>query len=186
MTAYGFRDQQGNAYNTGGDTLEEAIQNAIRSYPELSRPGAGTFLIQNNETNEYISKNFNPINYSEAINSGSNYTEAFSQANSRTDPAFVDTPAMSQILSDPEPVAEETTGSGPTPGIEIVGAVEGNPSIEYTQMPNGQLSYDLFSESGQLQQSGTTTQEAADSGLFGADTSNNYDVSYSEPELLRG
>ena len=67
-----------------------------------------------------------------------------------------------------------------------MGAVEGNPSIEYTQMPNGQLSYDLFSESGQLQQSGTTTQEAADSGLFGADTSNNYDVSYSEPEPIAG
>ena len=54
-------------------------------------------------------------------------------------------------------------------------------NIEYQQLPNGELSYKLFSESGQLQQSGTTTQEAADSGLFGADTSDNYNVSYAEP-----
>jgi len=54
-------------------------------------------------------------------------------------------------------------------------------NIEYQQLPNGELSYSIFSESGQLQQSGTTTQEAADSGLFGADTSDNYNVSYAEP-----
>jgi len=54
-------------------------------------------------------------------------------------------------------------------------------NIEYQQLPNGELSYKLFSESGQLQQSGTTTQEAADSGLFGADTSDNYNVSYLDP-----
>mgnify|MGYP003642563059 CR=1 FL=1 len=59
-------------------------------------------------------------------------------------------------------------------------------SIEYTQMPDGQLSYKLFSESGDLQQSGTTTREAADSGLFGADTSDNYNVSYTEPEPIAG
>jgi len=54
-------------------------------------------------------------------------------------------------------------------------------NIEYQQLPNGELSYKLFSESGQLQQSGTTTQEAADSGLFGANTSDNYNVSYLDP-----
>jgi len=54
-------------------------------------------------------------------------------------------------------------------------------NIEYQQLPNGELSYKLFSESGQLQQSGTTTQEYADAGLFGANTSDNYTVSYAEP-----
>ena len=52
MASYGFVDKQGNAFNTGGATLEEAIQNAIQSYPALST--GGTFRIDNNDTNEKI------------------------------------------------------------------------------------------------------------------------------------
>ena len=48
MASYGFVDKQGNAFNTGGATLEEAIQNAIQSYPALS--AGGTFRIDNNDT----------------------------------------------------------------------------------------------------------------------------------------
>ena len=100
MASYGFVDKKFNSYNTGGATLEEAIQNAIQSYPALS--AGGTFRIDNNDTNEKITYDFNPLNYQKGMSSGVGHASAFSQA---TIPAPAPAP-VSQPMAPPQQVAQ--------------------------------------------------------------------------------
>jgi hypothetical protein len=101
MASYGFVDERGNAYNTGGATLEEAIQNAMSSYPQLS--AGGTFRIDNNSTNEKLTYSFNPLAYQEAIGSGLNYSDAFAQSNL---PPAAPTPAA-PVMAPPQQVEQK-------------------------------------------------------------------------------
>ena len=111
MASYGFVDEQGNAYNTGGATLEEAIQNAMSSYPQLS--AGGTFRIDNNSTNEKLTYSFNPLAYQEAIGSGLNYSDAFAQSNL---PPAAPTPAA-PVMAPPQQV-EQQMPEPPQPFVE--------------------------------------------------------------------
>ena len=111
MAFYGFVDERGNAYNTGGATLEEAIQNAISSYPQLS--AGGTFRIDNNSTNEKLTYSFNPLAYQEAIGSGLNYSDAFAQSNL---PPAAPTPAA-PVMAPPQQV-EQQMPEPPQPFVE--------------------------------------------------------------------
>lgn len=117
MASYGFVDEQGNAYNTGGATLEEAIQNAMSSYPQLS--AGGTFRIDNNSTNEKLTYSFNPLAYQEAIGSGLNYSDAFAQSNlppaAPTPPAPVMAPPQQVEQQMPEPPQPFVEPAAPTP-----------------------------------------------------------------------
>lgn len=107
MASYGFVDERGNAYNTGGATLEEAIQNAMSSYPQLS--AGGTFRIDNNSTNEKLTYSFNPLAYQEAIGSGLNYSDAFAQSNL---PPAAPTPAA-PIMAPPQQVEQKQEAAKP-------------------------------------------------------------------------
>ena len=107
MASYGFVDEQGNAYNTGGATLEEAIQNAMSSYPQLS--AGGTFRIDNNSTNEKLTYSFNPLAYQEAIGSGLNYSDAFAQSNL---PPAAPTPAA-PVMAPPQQVEQKQEAAKP-------------------------------------------------------------------------
>tara|TARA_R110000796_G_scaffold19680_2_gene59052 strand:+ start:162 stop:1679 length:1518 start_codon:yes stop_codon:yes gene_type:complete len=110
MASYGFVDKQGNAFNTGGATLEEAIQNAIQSYPALST--GGTFRIDNNDTNEKITYDFNPLNYQKGMSSGVGHASAFSQS---TIPAPAPAP-VSQPMAPPQQVAQQMA---PPPNLYV-------------------------------------------------------------------
>jgi hypothetical protein len=107
MASYGFVDERGNAYNTGGATLEEAIQNAMSSYPQLS--AGGTFRIDNNSTNEKLTYSFNPLAYQEAIGSGLNYSDAFAQSNL---PPAAPTPAA-PVMAPPQQVEQKQEAAKP-------------------------------------------------------------------------
>jgi hypothetical protein len=107
MASYGFVDEQGNAYNTGGATLEEAIQNAMSSYPQLS--AGGTFRIDNNSTNEKLTYSFNPLAYQEAIGSGLNYSDAFAQSNL---PPAAPTPPV-PVMAPPQQVEQKQEAAKP-------------------------------------------------------------------------
>lgn len=107
MASYGFVDERGNAYNAGGATLEEAIQNAMSSYPQLS--AGGTFRIDNNSTNEKLTYSFNPLAYQEAIGSGLNYSDAFAQSNL---PPAAPTPAA-PIMAPPQQVEQKQEAAKP-------------------------------------------------------------------------